>query len=64
MWWYHRTASLHRTPETALTRVAVMVRGHLSWCLIFAAYFGAMALVLVFGLNFEDVKYHSVLAGE
>ena len=33
-------------------------------CLVFAAYFGAMALVLVFGLNFEDVKYHSVLAGE
>ena len=63
-WWHHRTASLHRTPETALTRVAVMVRGHLSWCLIFAAYFGAMALVLVFGLNFEDIKYHSVLAGE
>ena len=43
--------------------MAVVVRQNLSWFLIFFAYFTSLALVLVFGLSFGDVKYYSVLGG-
>ena len=62
-WWHYRTSSLRRTPMRALPRMAVVVRQNLSWFLIFFAYFASLALVLVFGLTFEDVKYYSVLGG-
>ena len=62
-WWHYRTSSLRRTPKQALPRMAVVVRQNLSWLLIFFAYFASLALVLVFGLSVEDVKYHSVLGG-
>lgn len=62
-WWHYRTSSLHRTPKQALPREVVVVRQNLSWLLNLAAYFASLALVLAFGLNIEDVKYHSVLGG-
>ena len=62
-WWHYRTSSLRRTPKQALPRMAVVVRQNLSWIFIFAAYFASLALVLAFGLNFEDAKYYSVLGG-
>ena len=62
-WWHYRTSSLRRTPKQALPRKAVVVRQNLSWLLNLAAYFASLALVLAFGLNMEDVKYHSVLGG-
>ena len=62
-WWHYRTSSLRRTPKQALPRKAVVVRQNLSWLLNLAAYFASLALVLAFGLNIEDAKYHSVLGG-
>ena len=62
-WWHYRTSSLRRTPKQALPRKAVVVRQNLSWLLNLFAYFASLALVLAFGLNIEDVKYHSVLGG-
>ena len=62
-WWHYRTSSLRRTSKQALPRMAVVVRQNVSWLLIFVAYFASLALVLVFGLSIEDVKYHSVLGG-
>ena len=62
-WWHYRTSSLRRAPKQALPRKAVVVRQNLSWLLNLFAYVASLALVLAFGLNIEDVKYHSVLGG-
>lgn len=62
-WWYHRTASTRRTPKKALPRMAVVVRGNLSWSLVLGGFVGFMALALVEGINFEPAKFSTVFSG-